>query len=275
MDRINVHRPSVRSARPNPTALPSTGTAESAEVPGRSATPGAAPGAPSAASGSGHAPGEPGTGPARANPRLNPNAASYSPVLPQPSHPVSPRTARMHQMTAMEASLLKPQSRHNGYKLMPPHLQEAVRQSQQILPPNIGVPQPNSREYSVIFHQNPMTGRLEAGSRMGGSDNSVDVPLDIYWPTARVHVHSHPYRGTGTESAPSMPDQKNARKLPHIDFLVQSPTTSPGAPNEYTLYKGTFPPRHYTLVENPQNLPVRPDSPDMDSMPPYKPHPYS
>jgi hypothetical protein len=71
-----------------------------------------------------------------------------------------------------------------------------------------------------------------------------------------------------------MSDQKNARLLPHIDFLVQSPTTAPGAPNDYLLYKGTFPPRHYTLVDNPHNLPVRPDSPDMNAMPPFKPHPF-
>jgi hypothetical protein len=240
LDRINAHRPSVRST---PTASPSAGSAD----------------------------GTPGTSRARGKQPLNPNAAPFS---PQPARPVSPRTAVMDQLVGLEMGSRKPQSRQNGYKLMSPHIQEAVRQSQQLLPPNIAGFQPNPREHSVVFHQNPATGKLEAGSRMGGNEYSVAAPDDLYWPTAKVHVHSHPYTGTEGDFVPSMGDQNIARKHPHIDFLVQAPTIAPGTPNAYTLYKGTFPPRHYTLVENPHNLPVQPDSPDMKSMPPYKPHPF-
>jgi hypothetical protein len=162
---------------------------------------------------------------------------------------------------------------YNGYKLMPPHLQDAVRQAQRLLPPNIGAHQPNPREYSVVFHQDPATGRMHAGSRMGGGEDAIGIPQDLYWPTAKVHIHSHPFVGPETNFGPSMSDQNIARDYPHIDFLVQTPTRAPGAPNEYVLYKGTFPPRHYTLVENPRNLPTRPDSPDLDAMPPFKPRP--
>jgi hypothetical protein len=164
-------------------------------------------------------------------------------------------------------------SQFRGYKLRTPHTEEAIRQAGQVLPPNIqGIESQDKREHGLVFHDHG-DGRLVLGSHDVGDRNSVPGPPDLYQPTARVHIHSHPYSPGSAHDYPSMADQLMARENPHVDFLVQIPAQAPGAQSDYVIYKGSYPPRFHLTVPNPGNLPVPPHSPDGDGFPPFKAHP--
>ena len=270
---IPPHARVRRAQKADGSGSPAIAPGTSAETAGRSQRP-VGKSFPSEVSGSRQAPKAPrerDTHPPR--PR-NPLAASLRNAPSHPADPESPRTLMMRNITEVERAAGNPQSIANGFKLMEPHVQDAVRQAQRILPANIPSQPWTMPEHSIVFHQNPVTGRLEPGSILTGNEVSVPVPYDLEWPTARVHIHSHPFTATPHSISPSMLDQNIARKYPNMDFIVQTPALAPGQPNGYVIYNGAYPPRFYFLVENPGNLPVRPHSPDMNQPPPFKPHPY-
>lgn len=162
-----------------------------------------------------------------------------------------------------------------GYKLRTPHMEEAIRQAEEILPPNIqGVEAQDKREHGLVFHDHG-DGTLALGSHDVGDRDAVPAPPDLYRPTARVHIHTHPYSPGSAYDYPSMADQLIARENPDVDFLVQIPAEAPGAKNEYIVLKGSHPPRFHLSVPNPANLPVPPHSPDGDAYPPFKEHPFN
>jgi hypothetical protein len=168
------------------------------------------------------------------------------------------------------------QSIDNGYKLMTPHLQEAIQQTNQLFPRNIdGVLLANPQEHSVIFHDLGR-GRLEPGPQNVGTDSSVQIPPGLADPTARVYVHSHPYTGMHAHTEPSMADQAIARMNPNVHHIVQVPESELDFGNRFLIYSGAVPPRFYTLVPNHDNLPVSPraQSPDGHEEPSYRPHPF-
>jgi hypothetical protein len=198
--------------------------------------------------------------------------ADFYPEFP----PDTPYTRKMYEMLQQDVT-----SEFNGYKLRAPHIQEAIRQAELILPRNIqGIEEQPKREHGLIFHDHG-DGNLVLGGHEVGEPDSVEVPLDIHQPTARVHLHTHPYSPDRSfhdypgmaHDYPSMPDQVLARAHPAIDFLVQIPAEAPGAQNEYIILKGSHPPRFHLTVPNPDNLPVPPHSPDGDHLPPYREHP--
>lgn len=154
------------------------------------------------------------------------------------------------------------QSKWNGYKLMSPNVQEAIPQFDSRFPNNVhGMVPDNPREFSQVFHDLGMD-KLRPGIVTRGEESSVDIPADIHRPTARVMVHSHPYTGQHYSDIPSIDDQMVARRYPKLEHIVQTPAPEPGKPNVYQIFSGSLPPRYYTLVPNPGNLPVPPHSPD-------------
>jgi hypothetical protein len=111
-----------------------------------------------------------------------------------------------------------------------------------------------------------------------GPDGNLNLPPDIGEPTARVAARSKPVKRGGKSSrrdnlVPDMRDQIRARAFPHVEHIMQAPATRRGKSNPYYIYTGALPPRYYTLVDNPLNLPVPPHSPDGDQLPPFHPHP--
>ena len=162
------------------------------------------------------------------------------------------------------------QSRWNGFKLMSPQVAAAIRYCDQAFPPNIhGIRRGNPKEQGVVIHEHPQTGRMAPGRMMFGTQNSLDASPELAAPSARVDVHNHPYTGEQFSEAASMRDQLYARENRHVEHIVQTPAPNPGAANPYITYSGAFPPRYYTLVPNPRNLPIPPPSPDGDQMPPF------
>jgi hypothetical protein len=167
------------------------------------------------------------------------------------------------------------QSRWNGYKRMSPNVQEAIRQADRNFPPNIeGIPAPTPQEHAQVFHDEGRD-KLVPGRLVDGAEGKVELPEDAHRHTARVSAHQHPYTGFHVSDTVSMNDQFVARGLPSLEHIVQIPAPGPGQANPYLIYSGAFPPRHYTLVENPRNLPVPPHSPDGDQMPPFHAQPAS
>jgi hypothetical protein len=166
-------------------------------------------------------------------------------------------------------------SRWNGYKLMNPHITDAVRYGDRAFPSNLdNVVGENPRERSVVFHDpggnEAATGRsgLVPGRMNLGTEAAVEVPPDLGASSARVFVHTHPFTGRHMHDIPSLADHLVARRNPNVEHIVQIPAPRGRATNPYILYTGAIPPRHYTLVENPDNLPVPPHSPDVDRLPP-------
>jgi hypothetical protein len=168
-------------------------------------------------------------------------------------------------------------SRWNGYKLMNPRIAEAIRYADLTFPPNHdGVVPSNPRERSMVFHDRggaPGKAGLARGRMNVGNEAEVDIPQDIRAPTARVFLHTHPFTGRHMHDIPSLADHLIARQNPNVEHIVQIPAPRGRATNPYILYSGAVPPRHYTLVENPDNLPVPPQSPDGKDIPPVHPHP--
>jgi hypothetical protein len=187
--------------------------------------------------------------------------------------PDSPKTRDMKALFDLEIEKREAQSQWNGYKLMSPNVQDAIRQADRNFPPNVeGIPAPSPQEHAQFFHESGQDG-LAPGSLVVGVDNRVMLPEDAVLPTARVGVHQHPYTGLHASDIVSMSDQLIARSLPSVEHIVQIPAPAPGEANPYLIFSGAFPPRHYTLVENPSNLPVPPHSPDGNEVPPFHPHP--
>lgn len=201
-------------------------------------------------------------------------AQTGPPMAPDPAALRLERTYAMEDRKYEELSTRIPQSRPNGFKLMTPHLREAIAQSQAMFPPNIRGAVMDPKEHSVVFHEDPRTRRLVPGGRSIGNEGHVQVPGDVTRPTARILVHSHPYTGRHAHDFPSMADQLLARELPDVEHIVQTPAANPDKPNKYRIYTGAYPPRFHTLVENPLDLPASPHSSDDESEPPFKPHPF-
>lgn len=114
-------------------------------------------------------------------------------------------------------------------------------------------------ERAQVFHD---FGFVHPGPMVRGDGGSVSVPPDIALPTASVNVHQHPYTGRHRSDSASMADQITARRNTQVQHIVQTPAINVLFSNDYITYSGAFPPRHYTLVPNSQNLPVPPPSPD-------------
>lgn len=168
----------------------------------------------------------------------------------------------------------------NGYKLMSRQVADAAIHCDRTFPPNIhGTVQENPQEWGRVFHD--MGGRsrgtgvidLVPGPLNIGTDGSVEVPRDISASTATVAAHQHPYTGEHLHNEPSMNDHLIARAFPDVEHIVQTPAAHRHGPNPYIIYTGALPPRFYTLVENPFDLPVPPPSPDGNQVPPFHPYP--
>jgi hypothetical protein len=173
------------------------------------------------------------------------------------------------------AAQLGQRSTFNGYKLMSPHVQDAIQQANQLFPANThGVFNPdNQAERFVAFHDRGQD-KLVPGQLNVGNQNSVTVTPDTESSTAKVSVHSHPFTPVSVYyHEPSMADQLFARRLPHAEHIVQTPAL-PGEENQYFSFTGATPPRYYRLLPNPDNLPVPPRSPDR-AMPPFRTRPVS
>ena len=152
---------------------------------------------------------------------------------------------------------------------MTPQVEQSIRHFDAQTPLNVngltgGV------ETAQVFHEiGP--GPLIPGTMEFGTVDSVNRPVDFDYFSARVFAHQHPFSpGYKSESA-SMGDQIIARENPHLEHIVQTPAPTVLDPNGYITYSGAFPPRHYTLVPNPDNLPVPPPSPD--GVAPFHPFP--
>jgi hypothetical protein len=189
----------------------------------------------------------------------------------------------MRQLKALNEKEIesgKALSTWNGYKLMSMDVTDAAVHCDRTFPRNVeGVVGENPHERGHIFHDFGGAGKgpgeiyLTPGPLSIGSDDTSEVPKDIWDSTARVAAHSHPYTGQHVHDAPSMADQIIAREFPHVEHIVQTPAANRTAVNPYIIYNGALPPRYYTLVENPFNLPVPPHSPDSDRLPPFHPYP--
>lgn len=187
--------------------------------------------------------------------------------------PESPKTLAMKALMDLENRTPEGQSQWNGYKRMSTNVKDAIRHANQNFPPNIdGIVGPSAQEHAQVYHDSGQD-RLAPGSLVVGTDGKVALPEDIKLPTARVTAHQHPYTGNHFSDTVSMSDQLLARGLPSIEHIVQIPARGPQEANPYLIFSGVFPPRHYTLVPNPHNLPVPPHSPDGDQLPPFHPHP--
>jgi hypothetical protein len=184
------------------------------------------------------------------------------------------RTIAMDERRGDEFALGFPQSLPNGFKLMTRHQRDAIAQTQAMFPPNIRGTVMNPTEHVVVFHEHPFTGKLMPVGRSSGSESGVGMPADVVCPTARIMVHSHPFTGVHNHDFPSMADQLTARRIPNVEHMVQTPAASAGKPNKFLIYTGAYPPRFHTLVENPDNLPVSPHSPDGEVEPPFRKHPF-
>jgi hypothetical protein len=198
--------------------------------------------------------------------------AASSPETHRPADRISPDLPRDPGIAELEKWKKEGlRSQFNGFKRMSPHVQEAVRQLEYLFPPNIQGKLGNRCEHGTVFHEIGPS-RLISGEQKVGILNSVHVPKDIRYSSARVNVHSHPY----TEEPyfnfePSIGDHLVARQFPGVEHVIQAPQFL-GA-NQYITYSGATPPRYYFLVPNPDNHPVpRPDSPD-GRMPPFRPRP--
>ncbi|HLP41709.1 MAG TPA: hypothetical protein VK465_09400 [Fibrobacteria bacterium] len=151
----------------------------------------------------------------------------------------------------------------NGFKLMSPYQQDAIQQTKEIFPRNFHDAQDpvHRKEQSVIFHERGKD-RLVPGPIKVGKAGSASRPEGMSSKTARIRVHSRTYSAEGKYNfEPSMADQITARRYPNIDHVVQVPSLR-GEESQYFIYSGKFPPRHYRLLPNPDNLPVSPSSPD-------------
>jgi hypothetical protein len=159
----------------------------------------------------------------------------------------------------------------NGFKLMSPNVQDAIRQIEELFPSNTyDVKNPlNLHERAVVFHDRG-EGRLVPGPINVGTATAVQAPKDIASSTARVNVHTHPFIERRVTYEPSMNDQAVARFYPDVEHIVQAPSLR--GENQYYTYSGATPPRHYRLLPNPDNLPVPPDSPDR-GMPAFRQRP--
>ena len=156
---------------------------------------------------------------------------------------------------------------------MSPQVQDAVEQTNHLFPPNIHGVEVDSREHAVVFHDKGGA-RLVPGKISIGEDASVNFPMDIMFPTARVAIHSHPYTGDRAyyDYKASMTDQITARRDPHLEHVIQAPQKD--GLDQYIIFSGAIPPRHYKLVPNPDRLPVlSPESPD-GRMPPFRHMPF-
>ena len=189
----------------------------------------------------------------------------------QGSHADDPEDAGWHEFTRMHEA--GETSRFNGYKRMSPMVRDAVQQSERDFPENIyGVKMKDARERIQVYHQLGAGGLKTFFEPNIGDENSGYAPYGFDYYTARALVHSHPYlKGSGHYS-PSMIDHRTARELPYLEHIVQAPKFK--GVDQYISYTGNHPPRFYYLVENPDNLPVSPRSPD-GSMPPFRPRPES
>lgn len=199
-----------------------------------------------------------------------PGTPPQSTKSPGPTPPPSPGTQGLLDLQVLEGTQ-GPQSTWNGYKRMPPNVPEAIRQFNAATPLNIdGLVMGSPTERAQVLHDYG-DGLLLTGRMVRGDGASVSVPPDIAWPTASVNVHSHPYTGQHRSDSASISDQIAARRNPQVQHIVQTPAPDAFAPNDYITYSGAFPPRHYTLVPNPRNLPVPPPSPD--GVAPFHPYP--
>lgn len=213
-----------------------------------------------------------------------PHPAPFHPAPPPPSHPGAgllsgapapypppdPGTQGLLGLKNLE-DVLGAQSTWNGYKLMPPAVKGAVEQFDNATPLNIhGFVNGSPHEVAGVFHQ-AGPGPLLPGPMQYGSRDKVALPIDISLPSARVFIHSHPFTGHHKSDTPSMSDQLIARQYPGVHHVVQTPAPSLLEKNAYVSYNGAYPPRHYTLVENPLDLPVPPPSPD--GMPAFHSYP--
>jgi hypothetical protein len=159
----------------------------------------------------------------------------------------------------------------NGFKPMSPHVQDAIRQTEQLFPQNTyDVRNPhNQNERAVVFHDRGQD-KLVPGPINVGTAGEVQAPKDIADGTARVNVHTHPFTGRRTTYEPSMNDQAVARFYPDVEHIVQAPSLR--GESQYYIFSGATPARHYRLLPNPDNLPVPPDSPDR-GMPAFRQRP--
>jgi hypothetical protein len=195
-------------------------------------------------------------------------AASSHPVAPD-----SPGTRQLRDLMRLEGETWRAQSQWNGFKLMSPHVADAIQQFQGKVPENVhGILRDSPREHAQIFHDKGRD-RLVPGLMRVGTKDSVEVPPDIQLDSAKVNVHSHPYTGHSNSDAPSTADQMVARANPGMEHIVQTPAPDIGETNPYITYSGAVPPRHYTLVPNPKGLPVPPPSPDGE--PQFHPKPWT
>lgn len=202
-------------------------------------------------------------------PSSHPGAGLLS-GAPAPYPPPDPGTQGLLGLKNLE-DVLGTQSAWNGYKLMPPMVKGAVEQFDNATPLNInGFVNGNPHEVAGVFHQ-AGPGPLLPGPMQYGSCDKVALPADISLPSARVFLHSHPFTGNHKSDTPSMSDQLIARQYPGVHHVVQTPAPSLLEKNAYVSYSGAYPPRHYSLVENPLDLPVPPPSPD--GMTPFHSYP--
>lgn len=206
------------------------------------------------------------------------------PSLPTPSgsnpwgplHPPQPWPNPSHPPGGPGIEALTPvtRSKWNGFKRMSPEVQDAIRQFNAACPENIASNHSTPpREHSIVFlDQDGKT--LAKGLTVIGNEAGVSVSPEIENPKAKVVVHSHPFTGKHSHYEPSPADQSVARRYQQLEHIIQTPAPRADIPNQYLIYSGTVPPRHYILVENPDNLPVSPRSED-GVMPPFRPKPPS
>jgi hypothetical protein len=206
-----------------------------------------------------------------------------SPSWPQQRHPQNPVLSNANndpyhrnitELARLEESgEVGLSSKFNGYKYQSPDLQSGIRNFKSIpgIRTNPKLPytaDQNFREKAQVSHYEVNANNLRAGDVLVGEHGHVDLEnfAEADMRSARTFGHSHP-PGPHTAWEPSLRDQATAREMPHVQTFVKVPDVARKQDMDILQFNGAFPPRHYISLPNPQNHPVRPDSPDIPPSP--------